>query len=66
SEQNNKKETDVNIFNLIVGDEERHLRILSSLTRLCDSNLSFNNNAPIVKYKNPDSWYAPPRGGRTS
>jgi rubrerythrin len=65
SEQNNKKETDVNIFNLIVGDEERHLKILSSITRLCDRNLSFNKNAPIVKYKNPDSWYAPPRGGRT-
>jgi rubrerythrin len=65
SEQNNKKETDVNIFNLIVRDEERHLRILSSITRLCDRNLSFNKNAPIVKYKNPDSWYAPPRGGRT-
>ena len=62
NEQNKKSEQDLNIFCLIVGDEERHLRILSSITRLCDRNLSFNKNAPIVKYKNPDSWYVPPRG----
>jgi len=66
NEQNKTDETDMNIFNLIVGDEERHLRILSSITRLCDRNLSFNKNAPIVKYKNPDSWYSPPRGGQGS
>ena len=66
NEQNKTDETDMNIFNLILGDEERHLRILSSITRLCDSNLSFNKNAPIVKYKNPDLWYSPPRGGQGS
>jgi rubrerythrin len=66
NEQKQKNETDLNIFSLIVGDEERHLRILSSITRLCDRNLSFNKNAPIVKYKNPDSWYSPPRGGQGS
>jgi len=66
SEQTNQKETDLNIFNLIVGDEDRHLRILSSIIRLCDRKLSFNKNAPIVKYKNPDSWLAPPRGERRS
>jgi rubrerythrin len=64
NEQNKKSEQDLNIFSLIVGDEERHLRILSSITRFCDRNLSFNRNAPIVKYKNPDSWYSPPRGGQ--
>lgn len=61
NEQENQKEEDLNIFNLIVNDEERHQNILSSITRLCDRNLTFNNNAPIVKYTSPDSWYSPPR-----
>jgi rubrerythrin len=61
-EQESQKEADLNIFNLIVDDEVRHQRILSSITHLCDRNLYFNNNAPIVKYTNPDSWYSPPRG----
>ena len=58
-------ETDLNIFNLIVGDEERHQRILLSITTLCDKKLSFKHDAPIVKYQNPDSWYVPPRGRRS-
>jgi hypothetical protein len=62
NEQNNQKDADVNIFTLIFDDEERHQRILSSIAHLCDRNLSFNKNAPIVKYKSPDSWYVPPRG----
>jgi rubrerythrin len=66
NEQKQRSEADLNIFTLIVGDEERHQRILLSITRLCDRNLAFNRNAPVVKYKNPDSWYSPPRGGRRS
>lgn len=54
-------ETDLNILTLIVGDEKRHKRILSSIITLCDKKLSFKHDAPIVKYQNPDSWYIPPR-----
>lgn len=60
-QQENQKDSDLNIFNLIVQDEELHQRILSSITRLCDRNLSTNNGAPVVKYTNPDSWYTSPR-----
>ena len=59
------QETELNIFNLIVGDEERHQKILSSITQLCDRKLSFKSDAPIVKYQNPDSWYVPPRKWRS-
>ena len=58
-------EVDLNIFDLIVGDEDRHKKILLSLVRFCDRKLSFNKNAPVVKYKSPDSWYVPPRGRRS-
>jgi rubrerythrin len=58
------QEIDLNIFTLIVGDEERHQRILLAITTLCDRKLSFKRDAPIVKYQNPDSWYVPPRGRR--
>ena len=64
-EPDKNQETDLNIFTLIVGDEERHRRILSTVTALCDRKLSFKQNAPIVKYQNPDSWYLPPRGRRS-
>jgi rubrerythrin len=66
NEQKQKNEKDLNIFSLIVEDEERHQKILSAIARLCDRNLSFNKNNPIVKYNNPDSWYIPPRGGSMS
>jgi rubrerythrin len=56
-------EADLNIFNLIVDDEERHQRILLAITDLCDKKLSFRNDAPVVKYQSPDSWYVPPRRG---
>ena len=56
------EEQDMNIFSLIVDDEERHQKILFKLTKLCDSKASFKNNAPVVKYQRPDSWYVPPRG----
>jgi hypothetical protein len=58
-------EINLNIFTLIVGDEERHQRILLAITTLCDRKLSFKQDAPIVKYQNPDSWYVPPRGRRS-
>ena len=58
-------EIDLNIFTLIVGDEERHQRILLAIITLCDKKLSFKRDAPIVKYQNPDSWYVPPRGRRS-
>ncbi len=57
-------ETELTIFKLIVNDEERHQKILLSLAKLCDNNLTFKHDAPIVKYRSPDSWYVPPRGGR--
>jgi hypothetical protein len=57
-------ETDLNILTLIVGDEERHQRILSAIITLCDRKLSFKHDVPTVKYQNPDSWYVPPRKGR--
>jgi rubrerythrin len=60
-ERDKDQETDLNIFNLIAGDEERHQRILLAITNLCDKKLSFRNDAPIVKYQSPDSWYVPPR-----
>ena len=57
-------ETDLNILTLIVGDEERHRRILSAIITLCDRKLSFKPDTPTVKYQNPDSWYVPPRKHR--
>jgi hypothetical protein len=63
-EPDKNDETDLNILTLIVGDEERHQRILSAIVTLCDKKLSFKHDAPIVKYHNPDSWYVPPRKHR--
>ena len=54
-------ESDLNIFRLIVNDEELHKQILSSIVNLCDKKLDFKDNTPIVKYQRPDSWYVPPR-----
>jgi rubrerythrin len=64
-ELDKEPEADLNIFDLIVNDEDLHQRILLSLVRFCDRKLSFNKNAPVVRYKNPDSWYVPPRGRRS-
>ena len=61
---NKDAEPELNIFTLIVGDEERHQDILAAVTRLCDRELSFKSNTPVVKYQSPDSWYVPPRRGR--
>lgn len=60
-----KDGTELNILTLIVGDEERHQRILSAIINLCDKKLSFKHDAPIVKYQSPDSWYIPPRTRRS-
>jgi len=60
-ERKKSHESDLNIFNLIVDDEDLHKRILLSIISLCDKKLDFKNNAPIVKYQNPDSWYVPPK-----
>ena len=54
-------EPDLNIFRLIVNDEELHKRILLSIVNLCDKKLSFKDNTPFIKYQRPDSWYVPPR-----
>lgn len=56
------EEAELNIFTLIVEDEERHQKILATIVQNCDNKLSFKHDAPIVKYQNPDSWYVPPRG----
>jgi len=58
-ERNTNHEPELNIFSLIVGDEEQHQRILLSIVSLCDKKLNFKNDAPIVKYQNPDAWYIP-------
>jgi len=60
-ERSKTTESDINIFRLIVDDEDLHKRILISIVSLCDKKLDFKNNAPIVKYQHPDSWYVPPR-----
>jgi rubrerythrin len=60
-ERNKSNESDLNIFSLIVNDEDLHKRILLSIVSLCDKKLDFKNNAPIVKYQNPDSWYISPK-----
>lgn len=58
-ERNKNHEPELNIFSLIVGDEDQHQRILRSIVSLCDKKLNFKNDAPIVKYQNPDAWYIP-------
>ena len=60
-EINKSQETDLDIFSLIVNDEDLHKRILLSIVNSCDKTLDFKNNTPVVKYQNPDSWYVPPR-----
>lgn len=61
TERGKTDKPDLNIFSLIVDDEVLHKRILSSIVNQCDKKLDFKNNAPIVKYQRPDSWYVPPR-----
>jgi rubrerythrin len=53
-------ESDLNIFRLIVNDEDLHKRILLSIVKVCDKKLDFKDNTPVVKYQRPDSWYVPP------
>lgn len=60
-ERNRSPDADLDIFSLIVNDEDLHKRILLSIVNLCDKKLDFRNNAPVVKYQHPDSWYVPPR-----
>ena len=60
-EINKSQESDLDIFSLIVNDEDLHKKILLSIVNSCDKTLDFKNNTPIVKYQNPDSWYVPPR-----
>jgi rubrerythrin len=64
SNQSKEEDENLNIFTLIVDDEERHQRILGEMAVLCDRKLSFKRNAPVVKYQSPDSWYVPPQGHR--
>lgn len=56
-----KQETDLNIFTLIVCDEEQHQRILLTIFARCGTKLSFTKDVSISKYQYPDSWYVPPR-----
>ncbi len=55
-ERNKSHESDLDIFSLIINDEDLHKRILMSIVSLCDKKLDFKNNAPIFKYQNPDRW----------
>jgi hypothetical protein len=61
TERGKTDDSNLNIFSLIIDDENLHKRILSSIVSLSDKKLDFKNNAPIVKYQRPDSWYVPPR-----
>ncbi|MBT8172072.1 hypothetical protein KJN74_04295 [Candidatus Bathyarchaeota archaeon] len=54
-------ESDLNVFRLIVNDEDLHKQILLSIVNNCDKKLDFKDNTPFVKYQRPDSWYVPPR-----
>ena len=54
--RNKSHESDLDIFSLIVNDEDLHKRILLSIISLCDKKLDFKSNAPIFKYQNPDRW----------
>ena len=56
-----KNDADINIFNLIVDDEDRHQKILSAILALKENKMSYKQNSPVVKYQNPDSWYTAPR-----
>jgi hypothetical protein len=56
-----KKDVEINIFNLIVEDEDRHQKILSTILALNEHKMSYKQNSPVVKYQNPDSWYTTPR-----
>lgn len=56
-----KDDANLNVLTLIVDDEERHQRILSAIMRISDKDLSTSHDDPTVKYRNPDSWYVPPR-----
>ena len=56
-----KNDADINIFNLIVDDEDRHQKILSAILALKENKMSYKQNSPVVKYQNPDSWYTVPR-----
>ena len=60
-EKTEDSESDLNIFRLIVNDEDLHKRILLSIVASCDKKLDFKDNTPVVKYQRPDSWYVPPR-----
>ena len=56
-----KNDADINIFSLIVDDEDRHQKILSAILALKENKMSYKQNSPVVKYQNPDSWYTAPR-----
>lgn len=56
-----KNDVEINIFNLIVDDEDRHQKILSTISTLNKDKMSYKGNSPVVKYQNPDSWYTAPR-----
>lgn len=56
-----KNQPDLSIFSLIVNDEDLHKQILLSIVNCFDKKLDFKDNAPVVKYQSPDSWYVPPR-----
>ena len=47
------------VFYDIVADEEVHLDLFEIIKAIIDKKLNKNEgSAPIVKYKNPDSWIA--------
>jgi rubrerythrin len=56
-----KQDTNLNVFTLIVCDEEQHQKILLTVITLCGKKLSFTKDSLIAKYQYPDSWYVPPR-----
>ena len=61
NDKNEKFETDLDIFSLIVDDEARHRRILSYLADNSEKELEFKSNTPKFRYQRPDAWSIPPR-----
>jgi hypothetical protein len=50
------------IFSSIIDDEERHREILAAVKKIITQREGKEtDNAPLFKYKNPDSWMSPMR-----
>ena len=46
-----KNDLEINIFNLIVDDEDRHQKILSTILTLNDNKMSYKGNSPVAPHR---------------